>query len=217
MNPYIKITFALLNNTTTMLKEITTELYTPTIVALNRYVEMSLVFFNTLVGLMLLTAPWYIVENDTTFNEAKMGGCTVLKGTVLAPFVSKPCGTAFVDIVDGGKGWSDMHIYVWVYFGLALLGSAIIGFEVVKHGVRDWSDANTIGFAVQLVLVIIQSIILVKSGDLVKPADVDASTADILIITAVVLSAARVVMLGFFMYVTKRFAARGYFGTGSFA
>lgn len=198
-----------------MLKEITNDLYTPTIITLNRYVEMAIVFFNTLVGLMLLTAPWYIVENDATFKEIAMD-CVVTEGTVLAPFVSKPCGKAFTDIADGGKGWSDMHIYVWVYFGLALLGSAIIGYEVVKHGVREWNDANTIGFAVQMVLVIIQSIILAKSGELVKPDKVDASTAEILIITAVVLSAVRIVMLGFFMYITKKYAARGYFGTGSY-
>jgi hypothetical protein len=199
-----------------MLKEISSDINTPAVVALNRYVEMALVFFNTLVGLMLLTAPWYIVENDATFTEVSMG-CVVPEGTVLAPFVSKPCGKAFTAIAAGGKGWSDMHIYVWVYFGLALLGSALIGYEVVKHGVREWNDANTIGFVVQLALVVIQSLILAKSGSLVKPSSVDSSTAEILIITAVVLSALRLSMLGFFMYITKKYNPRGYFGTGAYA
>lgn len=199
-----------------MLREISSDLTTPTVVALNRYVEMALVFFNTLVGLMLLTAPWYIVENDAHFKEVS-ASCVVPEGTALAPFVSKPCNKAFTAILHGGKGWSDMHIYVWVYFGLALLGSALIGYEVIKHGIREWNDANTIGFAVQMALLVIQSVIMAKSGSLVKPEHVDASTAKILIITAVVLSSLRVVMLGFFMYITKKYNARGYFGTGAYA
>jgi hypothetical protein len=197
------------------MKDLTDELYNPVIIALNRYMEMSLVFFNVLVALMLLTAPWYIVENSTTFNAVN-DGCAIPEGTALAPFVSKPCGKAFTVLLNGGKEWRDMHVYVWVYFVLAIICSAIIGYEVVKHGVREWSDANTIGFVVQLILLIIQSIILITSADLVKPENVNASTAEILIITAVVISSVRIVMLGFFMYITKKHAPRGFFGTGSY-
>jgi hypothetical protein len=199
-----------------MLKEMSSDLNTPVIVVLNRFVEMALVFFNTLVALMLLTAPWYIVENDTAFKEVAMD-CVVPSGTVLAPFASKPCGTAFTDIIDGGKGWSDMHVFVWVFFSLAILCSTLIGYELIKHGVREWSDANTIGFVVQLALVAIQSVILEKSGSLVKPANADASTAEILIIAALVLSVFRLLMLGFFMYITKKYNPRGHFGTGGYA
>lgn len=198
-----------------MLKEISNDINTPKIIAINRYVEMSIVFFNTLVSLMLLTAPWYIVKHDTLFEQAGQN-CIISKGTVLAPFVSEPCGTAFTDLLDGGKGWSDMYNYVWVYFLLALLSSAIITYEIIKYGVREWNDANTIGFVVQLVLIIFQSIIVVQTNKLVKPGNVNASTAETLIMIALPLSAIRIIMLGFFMYITKRYNPRGFFGTGSY-
>lgn len=194
-----------------MLKELTNDLYTETVVALNRYVEMGLVFFNTMVALMLLTAPWYLVEKDTHFPTSN---CTVKAGTVVAPFISKFCGE---DLTVVDSEWKNLHVFVWVYFGLALLSSAIIGYEVIKHGVRQWNDANTIGFAVQVGLLVIQIIILIKGGDAHKPASSDDSTAKNLIITAVALSSARVAALIFFMYLTFTNAPRGVFGTGAYA
>lgn len=199
-----------------MLKELSNEIYTPPVVAINRFVEMAIVFFNTLVALMLLTSPWYIVDVDAAFTQVS-NTCVVPAGTAIAPFVSKPCGVAFTDITEGGKAWRDMHMFVWVFFGLSLLTSAVIGYEVVKHGVREWNDANTMGFAIQLGLIIIQGIIIGKSGDLVKPVNVEASTADILLLVAISLSGLRILALGLFMFVTKKYAPRGYFGTGAYA
>lgn len=194
-----------------MLKELTNDLYKDRAVALNRYVEMGLVFFNTMVALMLLTAPWYYVEKDTTFPDDT---CHVSAGTVVAPFVSRFCDH---DLTVIDSEWKNLHIFVWVYFGLALVSSAIIGYEVVTHGVRQWNDANTIGFAVQLGLLVIQVIIMIKSGTAHKPDHSDNSTARNLIITAVSLSSARLFFLIGFMYLTLTYSPRGFFGTGAYA
>ena len=207
-----------------MLKDLSGELQKPTIVALNRYVEMALVFFNSMVALMLLTAPWYIITGTTGKAEIAGAGCDFGVGTVIAPFASKCGNVAFTDLSDGGDIWSSLHIYSFVYLGLALLASCLIGYEVVTHGVREWKDANTIGFAVQLGMLVIQILIMTESDKAIKPTpkgddvvEVDASTAETLILTAVILSSLRVAALMFFMYLTYRYNPRGTFGTGSYA
>ena len=205
-----------------MLKDLSQEIYKSPIVSLNRYIEMALVFFNSMVALMLLTAPWYIVTGHTNAKLMQDGAalCEFVPGTVIAPFASKCNNVAFPELNDGGDIWANLHIYSYVYLGLALLASCLIGYEVVIHGVREWKDANTIGFAVQLGMLVIQVLILVESGKAVKPTPasaVDASTAETLIITAVALSSVRVAALMFFMYITFRYNPRGTFGTGSWA
>lgn len=205
-----------------MLKDLSVELEKSPIVSINRYVEMALVFFNSMVALMLLTSPWYIITGTTDAKLMQNGVamCTFPPGTVIAPFASKCANVGFTELDDGGDKWSSIHIYAWVYLALALLASCLIGYEVVTHGVREWKDANTIGFAVQLGMLVIQILIMTGSGDAVKPtpaSSVDASTAETLVVTAVALSSARVAMLVLFMYVTYRYNPRGTFGTGSWA
>jgi hypothetical protein len=194
-----------------MLRDAAHTIQQDSVVAINRYIEMGLVYFNTIVALMLLTAPWYLVENDTTFN-----GCVISEGTVIAPFLSKFCGKELATLPGAaGKDWKTLHVFVWVYFALALLSSAIIGYEFVHNGVRKWSNASTIGFCLQVCLIVFQSLVLVESDSAVKPDGVDDSTARILVITAIVLSSLRIATLGFFMYVTRKYAPMGRFGTGS--
>jgi cytochrome bd-type quinol oxidase subunit 1 len=201
-----------------MLNTLSKDLYKDGVVAVNRYIEMALVFFNTMVALMLLTAPWYIVEQNSVDVFPPGSDCTTVLGTAISPFVSEFCdGSSLGSLADGGSVWKSLHVFCWVYFVLALLASAIIGYEVVKHGVREWNDANTVGFAVQVGLVIVQSLILVNSDSAVKPHHTDDSTARILTLTAVALSSARCVMLGMFMYVTYKYNKRGHFGTGVYA
>ena len=125
---------------------------------------------------------------------------------------------AFPDLLDGGSVWNSLHIYSYIYLGLALLASCLIGYEVVTYGVREWRDANTVGFAVQLSMLVIQILILTGADKAVKPtpaAAVDASTGETLIIAAVTLSSLRVASLMFFMYLTYRFHPKGTFGTGA--
>ena len=201
-----------------MLKTFSRDLYTDNVVALNRYMEMALVLFNAMVALMLLTAPWYIVEQNSTEVFPPGSTCTSVRGTAIAPFVSEFCdGSSLGSLVDGGSGWKSLHTFCWLYFILALLSSALIGYEVVKHGIRDWNNANTVGFAVQVVLIVVQSLILTEGNSAVKPPHTDDSTARILTLTAVALSSSRCFMLGVFMYVTCRYNKRGYLGTGAYA
>lgn len=201
-----------------MLKDLALELEKSPVVALNRYVEMALVFFNSMVALMLATAPWYIITG--TMNATIGTQCTFPPGTVIAPFTSKCANVAFTELDDGGDKWSNLHIYVMVYLGMALLASCIIGYEVVTHGVREWKDSNTIGFAVQLGILVLQILILVSADEAPKPvpaSSVDDSTATTLIITSLVLSSVRIAALVLFMYVTYRYRPKGTFGTGAWS
>jgi hypothetical protein len=198
-----------------MMKNLSEDIYNDSIIALNRYVEMALVFFNTMVALMLLTAPWYIVTSMSIFPLGGM--CEIPSGTVIAPFASKFCDKDMTTLIDGGSTWKELHVFVWVYFVLALLSSGVIGYEIVKHGIRDWKDSNTVGFVVQIALIVIQSLILIKSNDAVKPEHVDDSTARVLTITALSLSCVRAVLLVLFMYVTFKYNKRGYLGTGAYS
>jgi hypothetical protein len=203
-----------------MLRDISDELHKSTIVALNRYLDMALIYFNAMVALMLLVAPWYIMIEDGALMQDGVEKCKLPAGTVIAPFASKCDNVAFIDLLDGGAVWNSLHIYSFIYLGLALLASCLVGYEVISHGVREWRDANTIGFAIQIVMLVMQILIMTKADKAVKPtpeAAVDGSTAEILIITAVVLSSLRVATLMFFMYLTYRYNPRGTFGTGSFA
>ena len=199
-----------------MLKELSTEIYKDSIVALSRYVEMALLYFNSFAALMLLTASWYQVDNAVEFPAGS--GCIIPAGTVIEPFLSKFCEKELTTLVDGGSDWERVRVYVWVYFAFVLLASALIGYEVVTHGIREWKNANIIGFLVQLVLIIAQALILTTSDSAPKPDGVDNSTARILIILALSLSIVRIVVLGVFMYVTRKYIRpyRGAVGTGSY-
>lgn len=196
------------------LKSISNELYSDFVVAINRYVEMTLVFFNTLVALMLLTAPWYFVEDNTVFPVNGNPNCEISSGTVIAPFTSSPCGVMFTELDEGGAEWHNLHIYVWIYFVFAMIASTIVGYEIVHFGVRAWNNANTIGFIVQLGLLVVQSLILISSDKARKPHGVDDSTARTLTILALSLSSVRLAMLSFFMFITFRYNKRGFLGTG---
>lgn len=197
-----------------MLRELATDIYDDGIVMVNRYVEAALVFFNTIVSLMLLTSPWYIIENDTVFPPGST--CTITSGTVIVPFISEFCDKSLTTLPgDDGKDWKHLHAFVWVYFVLAIISSIIIIYELVQNGVRQWDNANTAGFSIQVVLIIFQSLILSYSNNALKPLQTDDSTARILTITAIVLSTLRAACLMFFMYITKKYNPRGRWGTGS--
>lgn len=199
-----------------MLKSISDELTGPLAISLNRYVDMSLVFFNSFVALIMLVGPWYICEYEVTFPEGS--DCVIPAGTVVVPFVSTFCDKELKAMEVGGDEWADMFVYVFVYFVVALLSSSVVCYEVVSFGIRQWSNANTLGFAMQLGLLIIQTIILIKSDALVKPEGVDDTTAQVLVTAAVALSAARIVTLAFFMYLTKRYnnGTGSWLGTGAY-
>ena len=152
-------------------------------IAINRFVDMSLVFFNSLVALMLFTAPWYIVNSDTEFPA----GCALTKGVVIAPFSSEFCGVSMTSMELGGDTWTTMYFFVVAYLIISLAMSVVIGYEVVTHGVRQWNDANTIGFALNVVLLIVLSFVLAKSNSVVKPSTVRDATARTLTTLALVL------------------------------
>lgn len=186
------------------------------IVVTSRYIDMALVMFNVMVALMLLTSPWYLIKHDVT-NFPPGSGCQIVKGTAIAPFISEMCdGSQLGDLIDGGDRWVKIHVLCWIFFAVSLLAAAVIGYEVVTHGVRDWKDANTIGFIMQAILIVVQSMILLDSGKAIKPNHADNSTATILTITAISLSSVRAVVLLIFMCVTLRFEPRGVLGTGAF-
>jgi hypothetical protein len=180
-------------------------------VSINRFLDLGLTFFNTIVALLLLTAPWYKITADETFQ-----GCLITRGTVIAPFASGLCEfESFSDLPDGGDKWSVMHAYCIVYMTIALAISVLVGYETVMYGLRSWSNANTLSFVLNIVLLIVQSIILIEDGNLVKPTHLANETAETLILIALVTTCIRVPMLGWFMHQTYNGDKTGYFGTGS--
>lgn len=183
------------------------------LVAINRFIDVSLTFFNSLVALVLLTAPWYKLTQDTTFQ-----GCALKKGTVLAPFVSGVCDyDTFSELPDGGNKWDTMHNYCIVYLVFALAISSLVGYESVVHGIRKWNNTNTLSFVLNMVMLIIQSMILIENGNVKKPQHIEDELATSLITAALVITCIRVPMLGYFMYHTYTYDRKngGYFGTGS--
>lgn len=184
-------------------------------VALNRFVDMALTFFNSLVALMLLTAPWYKLTQKETIQN-----CELKRGTVLAPFASGLCEyDSFADLPNGGEKWNTMHKYCITYLVFALLISSLVGYEGVVHGLRKWNNANTLSFALTFVMLIIQSMIMIEAGNVVKPVHIEDEFATTLITVALVFTCVRIPMLLYFMYQTYTYDRKngGYFGTGSYA
>lgn len=183
-------------------------------IAINRFIDISLTFFNSLVALMLLTAPWYkiVAANGETFQ-----GCHLAKGTVLAPFTSGLCTfESFEELPLGGDKWATMHSYCITYLTIALLVSSLIGYESVVHGLRKWNNTNTLSFVLNIVTIIIHAIILVESGNVPKPVHIANELATTLITSALVVSCIRVLVLGWLMYHTYTHdrVNGGFFGTG---
>lgn len=177
---------------------------------INRFLDMGLVFFNSLVALMLLTAPWYMITADGQYYD-----CEVKAGTVIAPFESKFCGLYLEETPVDGEEWTQLYGFVWAYFIVAVITTALLGFEIFKNRVRSWDNANTASFALNIGMMVIQALILRTSNKIHKPAGIEDSTARTLIILSLVLTIFRSIMLMAFMYRVVTTAPRGFFGTGS--
>lgn len=187
-------------------------------VAINRFVDLSLTFFNSLVALMLLTAPWYKVTLTLSGNDL-FHGCALTRGTVIAPFASGICDFDTMTGLPGDDGakWSTMHSYVISYLTFALLISSFVGYEATVYGLRKWNNANTISFVLNFVTLILQAMILVEAGSVSKPKHIENELAVTLITAALVISCIRIPVLGWFMHYTfyNDRANGGFFGTGS--
>lgn len=181
-------------------------------VAINRFVDISITFFNSLVALMLLTGGWYKVTLDSVFN-----GCTLTRGTIIVPFASGICEfDTMTDLPgDQGKKWATMKNFVITYFAFSIVISSLVGYESVVYGIRKLNNANTISFVLNLVSLIIQSMVLIEAGKIDKPEHVSNEIAVTLITAALAMSCVRVLVLGWFMYHQKKTNPIGIFGTGS--
>lgn len=181
-------------------------------VAINRIVDITITFLNSLVALLLLTAPWYKITLDTVFN-----GCNLTRGTVIAPFSSGICNYESLASLplEQGKHWTTMYNYSMTYFIFAVIISSLVGYEVVVFGIRKLNNANTISFVLNLISVIIQSMILIEVGNVIKPAHVSNEIALTFISVALGLSCVRVLALGWFMYHQRQTEPIGMFGTGA--
>lgn len=186
-------------------------------VALNRFIDLGFTFYNTLTALMLLTAPWYKLTQDVTFQ-----GCPLSRGTVLAPFASGMCDTdTFKELKDGGDKWGTMHTLCIIFMTLTLITSCLVGYESIEHGFRKWENGNTLSFTINLFLIVVLAVMLGGIGSVPKPEHIENELATIMTIIAMVLSCLRVPMLGVFMYHTYHDPNRqkgegGYFGTGAY-
>ena len=180
--------------------------------AANRFLDACIVVTNGMVSLVLLSAPWYKMTQDETFQ-----GCALTKGTVLAPFSSGLCNyDSFFDLPNGGDNWSRMYSWVWIYTGLSIVVMTILGFKIATNTFGQWDNANAISFALNFAVLVILSIILGNADVVEKPLNADNATSKIAIITALVLTVLRLPMLAYHMYAIKtRGDARGYFGTGA--
>jgi len=180
--------------------------------AANRFFDTCIVVTNSMVSLVLLSAPWYKMTQDETFE-----GCLLTRGTVLAPFSSGLCAyDTFFDLPNGGDNWSRMYTWVWIYAGLSLIVLSILGFKIATNTFGQWDNANAISFALNFAVLVILSIILGNADVVNKPVNADNATSKIAIITALVLTVLRLPMLAYHMYAIKtRGDARGYFGTGA--
>lgn len=186
-------------------------------IAINRFVDISLTFFNSLVALMLLTAPWYKITLDLAGADL-FHGCALTRGTVIAPFASGICQFDTMTGLPGdeGKQWKTMHNYVITYLAFALLISSFVGYESTVHGLRKWNNANTLSFGLNFVTLILQTMILIEEGSISKPKHIENELATTMIIAALAMSCIRIPVLGYFMYHTYNFDKEngGYFGTG---
>jgi len=180
--------------------------------AVNRFFDATTVIINAMISLVLLSAPWYRLTADETFE-----GCTLTKGTVLAPFSSGLCTyDSFFDLPQGGDHWARMFMWVWVYTALSLFVLGLLTFKAATNTFGQWDNANTISFVLNFAVLVILSIILGNADVVAKPENVDNATSKTAIIVALVLTVLRLPLLAYHMYIIKeRGNARGYFGTGA--
>lgn len=182
-----------------------------TILTINRAIDILLTFFNTVVAIALLIAPWYKVTEDTDFH-----GCTLAAGTVLAPFASGLCTyDSFYDLPVDGSKWEMVYIYGVVFLSFNFVATLMVVYESVNHGVREWDNANTASFIFNIVSFVIAVLIQVETSTITKPLHLKNETAQVMVIIALVVCALRTLMLSWFMYETYHNDRRGFFGTGS--
>lgn len=177
---------------------------------INRFVDIISVIFNSLVALLILTAPWYVMEYDEVFR-----GCNLTEGTALAPFVSGICGVDMTDLKTDGTSWGTVLFWSTSYFTLSCILLFFVVFEVVMFGIRSSDNAYTIAFILNLVLIIHQGQILGKANNTPKPEKTVNTTAQILLIIATSLTVVRMLVLMVLMYRTKTRRPKGVFGTGA--
>ena len=89
---------------------------------LNKLVDMTFAFINTLMALFLVVGPWFRVTADGTYL-----GCPLTRGTVIVPFSSGLCQyDSFSDLPDGlGAKWASLENTVIVFFVFSIISSLL--------------------------------------------------------------------------------------------
>jgi hypothetical protein len=189
--------------------------------------DVLIVIFNTMVGIILFTAPWFQMSNTVDYNFVDHNDvdyvCTLSKGTVIVPFKSTFCGVELVDMKEGGK-WSTLKIVTGLYLAISSLMMLISVAALVMRKndkLKDHYDfvsdnAFTVSAIFNLGLLVVLSILIGTSDDAPKPDEhIEDTYARTLLIVSLVASVFRELQLFIFMAVTKKHNPHGVFGTGA--